>query len=125
MASKVTKDTIKEFVWAAHGNLEKVQQMVELQPDLLNLPHGKETAMGAACQMRCTDIIEYLLSKGAPMDISAACVLGLTDKVAEFLRTDPTLLTTGNIQSHGKKPLYFAENQPEVLALLKSHEAAV
>lgn len=73
---KITKADVKEFVEAAHGNLEKVRQMLAEKPLLLNMPNGNETALGAACQMKHKELILFLLSQGAPMDISAACVLG-------------------------------------------------
>ena len=84
------------------------------------MPNGNETALGAACQMRRIDIIEFLLEQGETLDLSAACVLGLTDQVTAFLDADPTLLNKGNKKAHNKHPLYFAENQPETLALLKA-----
>ncbi len=119
----LTKADVKEFVEAAHGDLQKVQQLLAVRPELLEMPNGNETALGAACQMRQTDIIEYLLAQGAKLTISAACVLGLTDKVADFLTEDPSLLSKGDKQSHNKHPVYFAEYQPETLAMLKSRGA--
>jgi len=118
-----TKADIKDFVEAAHGNLAKVQELLAANPDLLNLPNGNETALGAACQMRRPDIIEFLLSQGAPLTLSAACVLGQTDKVAEFIAADPALLSRGDKQSHNKHPVYFAENQLETLKWLKEKGA--
>ncbi len=118
-----TKAEVKEFVEAAHGDLPKLQQMLTKNPDLLLMANGNETALGAACQMRRTDIIAFLLEQGETLDISAACVLGLTDQVAAFLDADPSLLSKGNKRSHNKHPLYFAENQPDVLALLKARGA--
>jgi hypothetical protein len=119
----VTQAEIKEFVEAAHGDLPKVQRLLVAKPELLTQPNGNETALGAACQMRRADIIGYLLAQGEEMDISAACVLGLTERVTAFLDTDPTLLSRGNKKAHNKHPLYFAENQPETLALLKARGA--
>ena len=119
----ITKAEIKEFVEAAHGDLTKVRQLLAAKPELLTQPNGNETALGAACQMRRPDIIEYLLAQGEEMDISAACVLGLTARVTAFLDADSTLLSKGNKKAHGKRPLYFAEHQPEVLALLQSRGA--
>ena len=119
----ITKAQIKEFVEAAHGDLPKVQQLLAATPELLTQPNGNETALGAACQMRRPDIIEFLLAHGEEMDISAACVLGLTDQVTAFLDADPTLLSKGNKRAHNKHPIYFAEHQPEVLALLQSRGA--
>lgn len=123
MAEKITKNDIKEFVYAAHGNLAKVQAMLAEKPGLLNLPNGNETAMGAACQMKHQEIIQCLLDNGAPLDIYAACVLGWTDKVAAFLDADPSLANTKNKQSHNKQTISFAAEQPEVLALLQSRGA--
>lgn len=121
--TKITKAEVKAFVEAAHGNLPRLQQMLVDKPELLLAPNGNETALGAACQMRRTDIIEFLLSQGAALNISAACVLGRADQVAAFLDADPSLLNKGNKQAHNKHPLYFAENQPSVLELLKSRGA--
>lgn len=105
---------------AAHGDLPEVQRLLAGNPQLLNVPNRNETALGAACQMRRTDIISYLVEQGAEMTLSAACVLGLTERVAAFLSDDPTLLNKGDKQSHNKHPLYFAEYQAETLELLKS-----
>ncbi len=119
------KAQVKEFVEAAHGDLPKVQQMLTDAPQLLEMPNGSETAFGAACQMRRSDVIEYLLERGAELNISAACVLGLTDRVAGFLAHDPALLNKGDRQSHNKHPIYFAEHQPETLAMLKRQRGEV
>ncbi len=118
-----TRVQVKDFVEAAHGDLPKVQQMLAEEPQLLGLPNGNETALGAACQMRRTDIIEYLLEQGAAMTPSAACVLGLTDRVVAFLADDPALLNKGDKQSHNRHLVYFAEHQPETLQMLKSRGA--
>ncbi len=118
-----TKAEVKEFVEAAHGDLPKLQRMLARNPGLLLMPNGNETALGAACQMRRADIIGFLLEQGETMDISAACVLGLTDQVAAFLDADPTLLCKGNKRAHNKHPLYFAEGQPAVLAMLQARGA--
>ena len=120
---KITKADVKEFVEAAHGNIEKVKQMLSDKPLLLNMPNGNETALGAACQMKHIELIQFLITQGAPMDIYAACVLGLTDKVTEFLDADPSLVNTKNKQSHSKTPIVFASEQPEIIALLKSRGA--
>lgn len=75
MAGDTIKAEIKEFVEAAHGDLPKVQRLLAENPELLNMPNGNETALGAACQMRRADIISYLVEQGAEMTLSAACVL--------------------------------------------------
>ena len=119
----VAKVEVKAFVEAAHGDLPEVQRMLAESPGLLEMPNGNETALGAACQMRRPDIIEFLLTQGETLDLSAACVLGLTDKVAAFLDADPASLNGGNKKAHNKHPLYFAEHQPGILQLLRSRGA--
>jgi hypothetical protein len=121
--SKITLNDVKEFVYAAHGNLDKVKQMLAEKPDLLLRANGNETAMGAACQMKCREIVEYLLAQGVPMDLYAACVLGHTEQVNAFLDADPTLVNRSYKASHNKKPLSFAAEHPEILAALHSRGA--
>lgn len=120
MAEGVTKAEVKDFVEAAHADLPKVQRLLAGNPQLLNMPNGNETALGAACQMRRVDIISFLVEQGAELTLPAACVLGLTERVTAFLSDDPTLLNKGDKQSHNKHPIYFAECQAETLELLKS-----
>ncbi|HET6386373.1 MAG TPA: ankyrin repeat domain-containing protein [Armatimonadota bacterium] len=117
-ATGITKSDVKAFVEAAHGDLDRVRQLLADRPLLLSMANGNETALGAACQMKRKDIIEFLLAQGAPMDIYAACVLGLTDQVAAFLDADPLLINSKKRQSHGKPLISFASEQPETLALL-------
>ena len=84
------------------------------------MPNGSETALGAACQMRRPDILEFLLAQGETMTLSSACVLGRVDLVAAMPDADPDLVSEGDKKAHNMHPVYFAENQPNVLALLKS-----
>jgi hypothetical protein len=92
-------------------------------PQILNMPNRNETALGAACQMRRVDIVSFLVEQGAELTLSAACVLGLTERVAAFLSDDHTLLNKGDKRSHNKHPIYFAEYQEETLQLLMSRGA--
>ena len=79
---------INGFVEAAHRDLEKVKTMLDQYPDLLQVQRGKskETALQAASHSGRREIVEYLLSKGAPLNICAAAMFGLTDRVSDFLR---------------------------------------
>jgi len=121
--TKITLNDVKEFVYAAHGNLDAVKQMVAAKPDLLLRANGNETAMGAACQMKRRQIVEFLLEQGVPLDLYAACVLGQTEQVAAFLDADPTLVNASYKASHNKKPVTFATEHPDVMALLLSRGA--
>ncbi len=123
MAHNITKADVKAFVEAAHGRVEIVKQMLAEQPQLLTMPNGNETAMGAACQMKHRELVQLFLDAGVPLDIYSACVLGLSEKVAEFIATDPSLVNSKNAASHGKRPLYFASEHPAITAMLIEHGA--
>ncbi|MCW3055358.1 MAG: Ankyrin, partial [Chthonomonadales bacterium] len=111
--TQITLNDVKEFVDAAHRDLETVKQLLAAKPDLLLRANGNETAMGAACQMKRREIIEFLLEQGVPLDLYSACALGKTDQVAAFLDADPTLVNASYKASHNKKPVTFATEHPD------------
>ncbi len=116
----------EKFVWAAHGDLPTVKDLLAQHPHLLNATAtatNLETALGAACQMKNTAIIEYLLAQGAEMDIFAACVLGKTDEVVKILDADPKLVKAKNKHGHNHTLLKSAEQHPALIAILKSRGA--
>lgn len=74
-------ELVQEFVGNAHGDLTRVQQLLEQEPALLNAAWDWgggdwETGLGAASHMGRKDIALYLLERGARMDIFAAAMLG-------------------------------------------------
>jgi uncharacterized protein len=86
----LTQEMIDDFVGVSHGDFEKVQDMLNQYPGLLNaVSSWKETPLGAAAHMARFDIAEYLLSAGAPLDICTAAMLGEREQVEAFLRADP------------------------------------
>ena len=89
-------DLVKEFVIAGHGNLEKVKQMLEQEPGLLNAcwdwgGGDFETAIEGAGHIGSKDCANYLLDKGARMNIFCAAMLGRLDIVKGFLTAFPDL----------------------------------
>ena len=87
-------DLVKEFVGQAHGNLDKVHEMLKQEPKLLNAANDWgggdwETALGAAAHMGRKDIAQFLLAKGARMDIFAAAMLGRLDIVKGIIAAQP------------------------------------
>ncbi len=87
-------DLVREFVIAGHGNLERVKQMLTENPELLNEAYpwkedDRETAILAAAQVGSVPVAEYLLAKGAPLDICTAAMLGRRDQVELLLAQDP------------------------------------
>lgn len=90
-------DIIREFVIAGHGNLTRVQQMLDEMPSLLNTEYqwGEndwESAIQAASHVGNTAVAEYLLSKGAPLKIYTAAMLGRKADVDSLLATDESLI---------------------------------
>lgn len=94
-------ELVREFVIAAHGNLEKVRRMLAEHPELLNQAHRwredeTETALQGAAHVGNAAIAEYLLQQGAPLDICTAAMLGRLEDVRAMLEADPRLA-----HSHG------------------------
>lgn len=104
-AQAVNQELIDKFVGAAHGNMEGVQTMLAEHQELLNARSSQdETALGAAAHMGRKKIAEFLLSKGAPLDICTAAVLSMRDQVRAMVASDPS--QTQQCGSHGI-PLMF------------------
>ena len=88
--------TIREFVIAAHGNLEAVQTILAEQPDWLNVEFdwgpggGTETPIQAAAHVGNREIATYLLAQGAPLEICTAAMLGDHAAVERILADDPS-----------------------------------
>ena len=94
-------EQIRDFVIASHGDFEKVKQMLSQQPELLKAAYpwnenDRETPIQAAAQMGNVAIAEYLLEKGAPLEICTAAMLGRKDAVERLLAENP-----GRIQATG------------------------
>jgi hypothetical protein len=87
-------DVVKEFVIAAHGNLEKTQTMLKAEPGLVNATWDWgggdfEQAIGGAGHMGRKDIALFLIASGARMDIFVAAMLGDLELVQSFLKAHP------------------------------------
>ncbi|MBM7565182.1 hypothetical protein JOC55_002127 [Paenibacillus sacheonensis] len=72
---------VREFVGAAHADLDKVRSLLSQEPALLHASMNWggddwETALGAASHVGRRDIVQFLLSQGARIDLSAAAMLG-------------------------------------------------
>lgn len=85
---------VKEFVVSAHGNLEKTKQMLADHPGLLNATWDWgggdfETGLGGASHMGNREIAEYLIGRGARMDIFAAAMLDKLEVVRALMQAFP------------------------------------
>jgi hypothetical protein len=121
---------VHEFVGNAHGNLARVKELLEIEPALVNScwDWGEgdwETGLGAASHMGNRPIAEYLLARGARLDIFAAAMLGRVDVVHATLSAFPAM--TDSLGPHGIPLLAHAkaggDGSVEVVRLLEREVA--
>ena len=104
---QATQVVIDELVGNAHGNLERVKEIVVSKPDLMNAKASwNETPLEAATQMGNRPIIEFLLNHGAHIDFFTTLVLGRLDDVDRELNLHPERAQARGI--HDLPALYFA-----------------
>lgn len=87
----------QDFVIFAHSDLDMVKLVMEKHPAVLNatIDWGGgdwESGLGGASHMGRRDIAEFLIEKGARIDIFAATMLGHLDTVKSLLALHPTLI---------------------------------
>jgi hypothetical protein len=89
-------ELVKEFVVAAHGDLEKTKAMLAETPSLLNATWDWgggdfEMAIGGAGHMGRRDIALFLIGQGGRFDLFVAAMLGRLDVVKPMLTAFPHL----------------------------------
>ena len=97
----IDRSLVEEMVRKAHGDLDRVKQLVGEKPALVNATWDWgggdfETALGAAAHVGRRDIATFLLENGARLDLFAAAMLGKLDVVKAVLGAFP-----GAIKIHG------------------------
>ncbi len=120
-----TTEQIRDFVVAGHGNLPRVREMLVELPALLNERYqwgenDLETAIQAAAQAGSAPVAEYLLERGAPLEICTAAMLGREEDVRQMLDKDPNLIKARG--AHGISLIShaaFSNNIPLVEMLFK------
>lgn len=125
-ASTPSQETINDIVGNAHGNLARVQELLESEPRLIDLSAvWVETPIQAAAHMGNRPIAEYLLDHGAPLDIFTAAALGRLDHVRRLVESDPSLVNAHGV--HDMPLLYFPaiSGQLPTIEWLVDHGAAV
>jgi uncharacterized protein len=120
---ELTQEQIGQFVGVSHGHFEKVKELLEAEPRLLDarFEEWNERPIEAAGHVGNRQIAEYLLSKGAPLNIFAAAMLGMTERVREYLAADPALASANGV--HGISILFHAamSGKTEITELLVEH----
>lgn len=116
-------ELVKDFVIKGHNDLEGTKKLLEESPGLLNAAWDWgggdfETALGGAGHMGRADIAEYLISKGARMDIFVASMLGKLDIVKGIAAAYPEVLNSRG--PHTLSLVFHAEKGgPKALAVLE------
>ena len=90
----IESSLVQDFVGNAHGNLDRVKELLVLEPALINSGWDWgggdfETALGAAAHMGRRDIALYLLESGARLDLFTAAMLGNLDIVRSTIEAFP------------------------------------
>ena len=103
---------VEEFVGVSHGNFASVKEMLAAEPALVNATWDWgggdfETALGAAAHMGNKQIANYLLERGARLDIFAAAMLDMIEVVKAGLDARPEMLHTPG--PHGIPLIVHAE----------------
>src|SRR4029077_12118043 len=94
---QINRTVIQDFVIFGHMDLPMVKKLLEQEPMVLNsmMDWGAgdwESALGGASHMGRHDIVEFLLEKGARIDIFCAAMMGQLDAVRAFLTLQPKLI---------------------------------
>ena len=92
----IKPEIVKEFVGAGHGKFDRTKEMLAEMPSLLNATWDWgggdfEMAIGGAGHMGNREIAEFLISKGARMDIFVAAMLGKLEIVRAMIAAYPDL----------------------------------
>jgi hypothetical protein len=88
---------VQEIVAVAHGDLARVQALVEQDPTLVNAAWDWgggdwETPLGAAAHTGSREIAEFLLAHGARLDLFAAAMLGKLAVVKATVEAFPDIV---------------------------------
>jgi hypothetical protein len=94
---QINRLLVQDFVIYAHSDLPMVQQLLAKEPALLNatMDWGGgdwESGLGGASHMGRRDIVEFLLEKGARIDLFCAAMMGQLEAVKAFLTLQPKLI---------------------------------
>ena len=116
-------ELVQEFVSKAHGDLNRVRELLAQEPALINASWDWgagdwETGLGAAAHMGRRDIAETLLANGARIDLFAAAMLGRVGLVKAILEAFPDMRQAKG--PHGIPLLAHAEaGGPEAAAVVE------
>lgn len=93
----LSEELVRAFIIAAHGDFEEVKKLTAQEPALLHsvINWGGddwESGLGAAAHTGNREIVEWLLERGARMDIFAAAMLGELSIVKAIVAIQPNVI---------------------------------
>ena len=115
---------VKEFVAVSHKNMDRVKEMLEEYPTLLNAAHDWEngdfeTGLGAASHVGYKELVQYFLENGAQANIFTACLFGRMEIVKPMLEAFPSTLYSKG--PHGYTLLHHAIEGGEAALEVKDY----
>jgi hypothetical protein len=117
-------ELVRDMVGNAHGDLDRVKQLLEQEPALVNAcwdwgGGDWETALGAAAHCGRKEIASCLLARGARIDLFAAAMLGKLEIVRAILTDDPAARHRPG--PHGIPLMVHAEQGGEEAAAVREY----
>ncbi|MGM5471099.1 hypothetical protein ACS386_12545 [Flavobacteriaceae bacterium LMO-SS05] len=102
---QLDKALVEEFVGKSHSNPDRVKELLEAYPTLINAAHDWkfgdfETGFGAASHVGNKELVQYFLDHGAQANIFTAALFGRMDIIKPMLDFSPSIL-------HAKGPHGF------------------
>jgi len=94
---QISRLMLQDFVIYAHSDLDMTKKLLDKEPMLINgvMDWGTgdwESGLGGATHMGRRDIVEFLLERGARIDIFTATMMGQLEAVRAFLTLQPKLI---------------------------------
>lgn len=123
-ADPLPRDLVEAFVRAGHADLDQTQKLLAETPTLLYASYDWgagdfEEAIEGAGHLGNREIAEFLLGKGARVNLFLLTMLGKTDLVKSLLAEFPALLKSCG--AHGFTLLHHAKVGGDAAADLYAH----
>lgn len=124
---QLNRTMLQDFVIYAHYDLDMAKKLLDKEPLLINglMDWGAgdwESGLGGASHMGRHDIVSFLLSRGARIDIFSATMMGQFEAIKSFLTLEPKLIDSRG--PHGFTLHFHAQlagkNADQILAYLQS-----
>jgi ankyrin repeat protein len=108
------------------GDIAKVKVLLEFKADIDAKTKDGATPLFIAAANNRRDCCDYLLARGAKLDVYSACALGKTEQVTALLKADPKLANTRDDRLQ-RTPLFWAARagDSKLVALLLAQGADV